>query len=284
MLTRLRRRLTYSNVLASLALFIALGGTGYAAAMITGRNVKDGSLTGRDIRDGSIATKDLARSVSQQNTSNSSTGVPGPAGPAGPRGNDGAPGKDGANGAAGPEGPPGPKGDAGPTGPTGPAGQDGADGAPGPAGRDGSAIIARARIAGPTRTTRTTTASATPGDVPMASATWTQGATELNRFVMELRVVAPQSCPFAGNTQFNGMMSVNVFVDGTFVGGSGFSWTPSNAGATQTRTVAFDNVLFEPGSPTDHTITAKAGDNCDGTSDADRYEITGLSVDVVADR
>jgi hypothetical protein len=46
----IRRRLTYANVMATLAVFIALGGSSYAALTITGRSVKNGSLTSRDIR------------------------------------------------------------------------------------------------------------------------------------------------------------------------------------------------------------------------------------------
>ena len=47
-------RLTYSNVIATLALFIALGGSSYAAIKITGRNVTDRSLTGKDIKKRSV--------------------------------------------------------------------------------------------------------------------------------------------------------------------------------------------------------------------------------------
>ena len=46
----LRRRLTYANVMATLAVFIALGGTSYAALTITGRDVANGSLTNRDLK------------------------------------------------------------------------------------------------------------------------------------------------------------------------------------------------------------------------------------------
>ena len=38
----MHRRLTYSNVMATIAVFIALGGSSYAAVKITGKNVKDG--------------------------------------------------------------------------------------------------------------------------------------------------------------------------------------------------------------------------------------------------
>jgi hypothetical protein len=46
----LRRRLSYSNVMATLAIFIALGGSSYAALTITGREVKDRSLTQKDLK------------------------------------------------------------------------------------------------------------------------------------------------------------------------------------------------------------------------------------------
>jgi hypothetical protein len=49
-LKRLRQHLTYANVVATLALFVALGGTSYAALTITGRNVKNGSLTYKDLK------------------------------------------------------------------------------------------------------------------------------------------------------------------------------------------------------------------------------------------
>jgi hypothetical protein len=46
----LRRHLSYANVMATLAVFIALGGSSYAALTITGRDVKDRSLTHRDLK------------------------------------------------------------------------------------------------------------------------------------------------------------------------------------------------------------------------------------------
>ena len=49
-MTRIRQHLTYANVMATIAVFIALGGSSYAAITITGRNVTNGSLTGRDLK------------------------------------------------------------------------------------------------------------------------------------------------------------------------------------------------------------------------------------------
>lgn len=47
---RLQGKLTYANVVATLALFVALGGSSYAALNLTGRDVRDGSLSARDIK------------------------------------------------------------------------------------------------------------------------------------------------------------------------------------------------------------------------------------------
>lgn len=52
---RLRSKLTYANVVATLALFIALAG-GTAVAAITGTKVKDGAITGSKIALSSLPT------------------------------------------------------------------------------------------------------------------------------------------------------------------------------------------------------------------------------------
>jgi hypothetical protein len=46
----LRGRLSYANLMATLAVFIALGGSSYAALTVTGRNIKNGSLSYKDLR------------------------------------------------------------------------------------------------------------------------------------------------------------------------------------------------------------------------------------------
>src|SRR3954464_1701260 len=59
-----RRRPTYANVTSTLALFVALGGTSYAAATISGSDVRDHSLTGRDVTRGSLSgTQIRSRSI-----------------------------------------------------------------------------------------------------------------------------------------------------------------------------------------------------------------------------
>jgi hypothetical protein len=106
-MSQLRARLTYSNVVATIALFVALGGSSYAAVTLTGRNikdstltgkdvkdksltgadVKDSSLTGRDVRNGSIAAADLDPSL--PNSLRGAQGAQGPQGLQGPKGDQG---------------------------------------------------------------------------------------------------------------------------------------------------------------------------------------------------
>lgn len=50
----MRPRLSPSFVVAVLALVVAVGGTGYAAGLITSRDIKDSTIVGRDIKDGAI--------------------------------------------------------------------------------------------------------------------------------------------------------------------------------------------------------------------------------------
>ncbi len=51
---RARCKLTYANVMSTVAVFVALGGSSYAALTITGRDVKNGSLTYRDLKRNSV--------------------------------------------------------------------------------------------------------------------------------------------------------------------------------------------------------------------------------------
>ena len=96
-----------SYLVAVLLLAVAVAGTAGAAALITGKDIKDESVTGRDVRDGSLRSRDFDGAVQ---------------GPAGPKGD---------TGEAGPAGPAGPKGDPGNQGPAGPAGSQGPSGVSG---------------------------------------------------------------------------------------------------------------------------------------------------------
>ena len=57
--SRLRSHITYANVVASLALFLALGGVGYAAATIGSGQIKNNSVRSKDIRNKTVVGKDV---------------------------------------------------------------------------------------------------------------------------------------------------------------------------------------------------------------------------------
>ena len=97
MLSRLRSKVTYANVIATLALFIALGGISYAAIEIPKNSVgakqlKAGAVTAEKVKDGSLSVKDLAPSTLVTKT------VGGPKGDKGDKGDRGDKGEKGDKG------------------------------------------------------------------------------------------------------------------------------------------------------------------------------------------
>ena len=96
MLAKIRsRRPSPSMVVALVALFVALGGSSYAALTVTGKNVKNSSLTGKDVRNNSLTGKDvknlasgdvkdrslLAKDFKSGQLPAGAQGIQGPAGP-----------------------------------------------------------------------------------------------------------------------------------------------------------------------------------------------------------
>lgn len=61
MLDRLRPRLTYANVMATIAVFVALGGSGYAGVRINGRDIKNGSIGGKKLGNRTITGRKIKR-------------------------------------------------------------------------------------------------------------------------------------------------------------------------------------------------------------------------------
>lgn len=117
-----RRRITSAHAMAGLALFVALGGTSYAAVSlpknsvgsaqikknaVTGSDLRRNAVTSAKVKDGSLSVKDLSVSAAASLRT---------AGPQGPAGSPGVPGPVGPVGPVGPQGAPGAKGDAGPAG------------------------------------------------------------------------------------------------------------------------------------------------------------------------
>jgi hypothetical protein len=87
MLGKLRAHLTYANVMATIAMILAVGGgTAVAAKTLTGRNIKNSSLTGADIKNRSIGTRDLTRSAQGRRGPTGARGLTGAQGATGPRG------------------------------------------------------------------------------------------------------------------------------------------------------------------------------------------------------
>jgi hypothetical protein len=106
----------YANVTATLALFVALGGTSYAAATISSADVQNGSLRSVDIKNESLKSQDVDNgsltgsdlkngSIKSSDVDNASLLAtdfkPGelPAGPTGPQGPQGVQGPQGPAGA-----------------------------------------------------------------------------------------------------------------------------------------------------------------------------------------
>ena len=87
------------NAVAYLALFVALGGTSFAAAtVITGKNVKDSSLTGADVKKGSLTGSDVKnKSLAPADFNGSVPRAEGDIGPQGPKGDNGTNGTNGTN-------------------------------------------------------------------------------------------------------------------------------------------------------------------------------------------
>ena len=111
MFTRVRNGLTFSNVIACVSLFIALGSGAYAAVKIPRNSVgtaqlKSNAVTSPKVKDASLLAKDFRPGQLP-------AGAQGPKGDTGAAGATGATGASGANGADGAQGAKGDKGDKG---------------------------------------------------------------------------------------------------------------------------------------------------------------------------
>ena len=111
------RRTTLVVAGAVCALSVATAGTAGIKALITGAQVKDGTIESRDIKNGSIGRADIADAAEAafrgQRGAVGAQGPVGPAGVQGPAGPQGTSGSQGPQGATGAQGPQGPKGDSG---------------------------------------------------------------------------------------------------------------------------------------------------------------------------
>jgi hypothetical protein len=60
-LARIRQRLTYANVMATFAMFAALGGSSYAALQIESGDIANNSVRGVDVRNRTLSDRDVRR-------------------------------------------------------------------------------------------------------------------------------------------------------------------------------------------------------------------------------
>lgn len=101
--SRLSERLSYANVMATVAVFLALGGGAYAVGVksnsIGSKQIKDDRVKSVDVKDDTLTGADVNESKLAL-----PVGPPGPAGPPGIDGTDGEDGTDGQDGALGPPG------------------------------------------------------------------------------------------------------------------------------------------------------------------------------------
>lgn len=170
-----RRRPSPAMIVALLALFVALGGTGYAAIVlpansvgtkqlkkkaVTGGKIAANAVTSSKVRDGSLLATDFAARQLPQ----------------------------------------GPKGDHGDTGEKGDVG---------PSGRDGAAIAARVR----STSSVDTPADHSTIPVPLASNTWTQAAGELDLGPFGIVTYTAPGADTCGGTGL-ALLQVEIAIDG----------------------------------------------------------------------
>ncbi|MEO8690035.1 MAG: hypothetical protein ABI611_17695 [Solirubrobacteraceae bacterium] len=84
----MRKRLSYGNVVSSLALFIALGGTSYALTLprnsVGAKQIRRGAVRSSEVKDRSLGVRDI--STTARRTLRGQTGATGTTGPTGPPG------------------------------------------------------------------------------------------------------------------------------------------------------------------------------------------------------
>lgn len=234
-----------ANCIGYVALFVALGGTSYAAV-----SLQAGSVTTRVLANGAVTNAKLAKhSVGANNVRlHSLTAAAFKPGSIAAAIN----GKNGKNGIRGIRGPAGPQG---PTGPQGPAGHDGSASLAMTANQTGGAVTAP---------------HGTSTNIPLAGASWTQAGNDLDLITGSVTIQTPASC----TGSFGNSLLVNV--DGT---ANTFALAPT-APASSTLHVPFVvSELTQPGSNANHTITAALANTC--SRSGEDYTVSNVKVDVV---
>lgn len=187
-------------------------------------------------------------------------------GPRGPRGRPGPRGPQGITGAQGEWGAPGERGlqgDRGSQGERGPQGERGAA---------GTAVASRVRAP-----REITTSSQYESQIwPLTGNIWTQRAGETDLLFGTVEVRHPSTCdgeyPYA---------TVNVLVDGEFVGSVYTSFYPGSAGRTQKVGISFYPTagLTSPDADQAHVVTARVQDSCSGADQ--NFTFRAFQLDII---
>jgi Collagen triple helix repeat (20 copies) len=243
-------RLTYGNALATVAIFVAMGGGAYAVSAIPARNrvtyacfkKKTGQL--RIVAKSKKCTRSERRLAWDQQGLQGPQGGLGPPGPAGPFGPAGSIGQNGAAGATGATGP------AGPQGPTGPQGATGSTGSQGPTGPSGA-----------TGTAGATGATGASGGAPVIGGSTGAGTTLCNNCFMGMfeQGASTTESQFQQNVPAAGTVN-NFYVraDGA-AGGTSIVYTVRKNGADTAVTCTMTSVQSACSDST-HSVTFAAGD------------------------
>src|SRR3954452_13938553 len=252
MLDRLRARFhrpTPATAIALIALFVALGGTGYAALKLPKNSVgtkqlKANAVTGAKVKNGTLSSDDFGGTVP--------TGAQGPKGDTGPAGTNGA------------------KGDKGTDGTNGTNGTNGTQGPTGPA---GAALVATARCStGQGCPVSSGHAAAT--DVPLGSKdTWTQLSGDAGQ--VDVRIVWQPATTCTGPAPGTGGSQVKIEDGGDVLG-----QFPVLAAATGPQTIERTIHLFPPNA-TAHDLKVTVGDNCTGGGPAEQGTVMDVKIDAV---
>jgi hypothetical protein len=227
--------------MATLALFVAIGGGAYAAGLgknsVGSKQIKDDAIKSRDVKGNTLTGADV--NESKLTLPQGPVGPRGPQGLQGPQGSPGAPGQDGEDGVDGVDG------------------EDGEDGAPGP---PGSSVIARPSFAGP----QEAPALPTEATLPLSNATWVQKADAVNEIVGSYRL-DPNGCS-------GGTGNVSVVLDGEVVGGGG-----NVLAEPKTLSFSIDPLVYT-GADQAHTVEVRIGDyQCS----PDHYEVSDVRIAVI---
>jgi hypothetical protein len=253
-----RRRFTVvpspAMVVACIAVVLAMTGSAFAArALITGADIKDGSVTRADLS---------RRTVSSLKGKRGATGARGFVGARGPQGDTGPQGPQGPAGPAGPAGPIGPVGDTGEKGDTGRTGPVGPRGDPGSPGTPGQSLVFNTAVGATDVGTPMAQTSTGPSDASTDGVEISNGGTFLSAGVQyKVDVFASFVTTANPGTEFG---VVRLFLDGNPLDGSGSNPTGGNADMDTTLVTAdLPNDSSNPGQAS-ATFLVTAGDNGGG--------------------